>query len=75
MQMSGLHYAEEDSKQSQVSALPERRVKKQKWTALLGYFFMPRIDGTSSVDSFFMHFGIYICDHFSNGGAGICRIF
>ena len=28
MQMSGLHYAEEDSKQSQVSALPERRVKK-----------------------------------------------
>ena len=28
----------EGSKQSQVSALPERRVKKQRWTALLGYF-------------------------------------
>ena len=34
MQMSGPHLSGEGSKQPQVSALPERRVKKQKWTAL-----------------------------------------
>ena len=75
MQMSGLHYAEEDSKQSQVSALPERRVKKQKWTALLGYFFVPRLNGIYSIESFLYAPRIYNCDHFSNGGAGICRTF
>ena len=30
----------EGSKQAQVSALPERRVKKRKRTALMGYFFI-----------------------------------
>ncbi len=38
MQMPGLHCAVEGSKQPPVSALPERRVKKQRQTALTGYF-------------------------------------
>ena len=36
MQMPGLHRVE-GSKQPQVSALPERRVKKQRQTAPTGY--------------------------------------
>ena len=38
LQMPSLHYAVEGSKQPQVSALPERRVKKLRQTALTGYF-------------------------------------
>ncbi len=37
MQMPSLLRVE-GSKQPQVSALPERRVKKQRQTALMGYF-------------------------------------
>lgn len=51
MQMPSLH-AVEGSKQPQVSALPERRVKKQRQTAFTGYFrsskglrfFVPKTD-------------------------------
>lgn len=38
MQMPGPRFSPgEGSKQSQVSALPERRVKKHEQTALMGY--------------------------------------
>ena len=75
MQMSGLHCAEEDSKQPQVSALPERRVKKQKWTALLGYFLCRESMEQVLSILFYMPLEYIIAIISAIGGAGTCRIF